>query len=458
MQKKVAKEALQTPKGTHDILPQEFPYWERIISIGESLAKFYGFQRIETPHFEKAELFARTLGETSDIVEKQMYSFRTRGGDALTLRPEGTASIARAYIQHGMSSWPQPVKLYSYGSMFRHENPQRGRYREFGQFGLEILGEEDVVADALVIRILYALLDELGFQNIAVQVNSIGDEESRVSYRRELLNFYRKRINSLCKDCKRRFKENPLRLLDCKELGCVEVREEAPQMLKCLSEASKRRFKTLLEFLEEGNIPYFLNPYLVRGLDYYSETVFEIFVNCEDGSSVVEDWGSEEGKEEKVKAPDAAVNRPQPIAMGGGGRYDGLVKQLGGKPTPGIGGALGIDRIVMEMKVMGLAPAQSQQARVFLVQLGPAARKKTFALLEQFRKAGVAVAESVGRDSIKSQLKIASKIDADYALILGQKEALDETVIVREMRNGTQETVFMKDVVEFIKNKLKKSR
>src|SRR3989344_4401477 len=304
MSKKVIKETIQTPKGTHDILPEDFPYYDKIVQVAENIAKFYGFKRIETPHFEKTDLFLRTLGETTDIIEKQMYSFRTRGGDQLTLRPEGTAPVARAYIQHGMASWPQPVKLYYYGSVFRHENPQRGRYREFDQFGFEILGEDDIVADALIIRLFYAMLDELGFKNIAVQVNSIGDEESRAAYRKDLITFYRKRINSICKDCKRRIKENPLRLLDCKESGCVEVREEAPQMIKSLSENSKRRFKMLLEFLEEGGIPYFLNPHLVRGLDYYTGTVFEMFINCADGSVA-------EGAEESTESP---PEKPMPIA------------------------------------------------------------------------------------------------------------------------------------------------
>ncbi|TSC79078.1 MAG: histidyl-tRNA synthetase [Parcubacteria group bacterium Gr01-1014_29] len=440
---------MQTPKGTHDILPVDAPYWDHVMSVAEHTANFYGFNRIATPHFEKTELFLRTLGETTDIIEKQMYSFRTRGGDSLTLRPEGTASIARAYIQHGMQTLPQPVKLYYAGSFFRHENPQRGRYRELHQFGFEILGEEDVVTDALVIRLMYTILVELGFQNIAVQVNSIGDEESRAAYRKELMVFYRRRFNSLCKDCKRRVKENPLRLLDCKEMFCIQLREEAPQMLKSLSEASKKRFTTLLEFLDDGGIPYFINPYLVRGLDYYTDTVFELFVNCLDGSV-----SSEENALEDT-TPKETPDKPLPIAVAGGGRYDGLIKLLGGKPTPAVGGALGLDRIVMEMKTLNLQFPKKHTPRVFLVQLGPAAKKKTFALLEEFRKAGMPVSESMGKDSIKSQLRIAEKVASSYALILGQKEALDGTVIVREMETGMQETVFLKDVVETVKSKLK---
>ena len=450
--KKQAREIIQTPKGTHDILPSDEPIWNYTMRVAQDVARFYGFGRIETPHFEKTDLFLRTLGETTDIIEKQMYSFRSRGGDPLTLRPEGTAGVARAYIQHGMHTLPQPVKLYYAGSFFRHENPQRGRYREFRQFGLEILGEDDVVTDALIIQMAHVILTDLGFQNIAVQLNSIGDEESRAVYRRELVTFFKRRFNALCKDCKRRLKDNPLRLLDCKEPGCVEIREEAPQIIKSLSESSKRRFKTLLEYLDESNIPYFINPHLVRGLDYYSDTVFEIFVNCEDGSHIDE---SEETTENPVFPPSP---RPAPIAVAGGGRYDSLIKLIGGKQTPAVGCSLGFDRIIAALKAQNIQVPQNPQPRLFLIQLGPAAKKKSFQLMEEFRKAGISMGESVGKDSIKSQLKIAGIVGAPYALILGQREALDGTVIIREMGTGMQETVLLKNVVEAVKMRLKQGK
>lgn len=451
--KKNTKEIIQTPKGTHDILPIDEMYWEYVRRVAGDVARFYGFGRIETPHFEKTDLFLHTLGETTDVIEKQMYSFRTRGGDMLTLRPEGTAPVARAYIQYGMHTLPQPVKLYYDGSFFRHENPQRGRYRELHQFGLEVLGEEDVVVDALIVRLFYTILEELGFQNIAVQVNSMGDDESRVAYRKELVTFYKKRFNSLCKDCKRRFRENPFRLLDCKEHGCVELKEEAPQMIKSLSETSKKRFKTLLEFLDESSVPYFMNPHLVRGFDYYTDTVFEIFVNCEDGSP--EDNSSENDMVTPPNEEAPAIVKSLPIAVAAGGRYDGLIKSLGGKQTPAAGGAIGLDRVILEMKARQMPVPLAPKPRLFLVQLGPAAKKKSFGLLEEFRKADVLVAESVSKDSIKSQLRIASKLEVPYALILGQKEALDGTVILREMHSGMQETVNLKDVAVVVKARLK---
>lgn len=460
MQKKPTKEVIQTPKGTHDILPVDEAYWASVRRVAGAIAHFYGFARIETPHMEKTDLFSRTLGDTTDVIEKQMYSFRTRGGDLLTLRPEGTAPVARAYIQHGMHTLPQPVKLFYEGSFFRHENPQRGRYREMHQFGLEVLGEEDMVVDALIIRLMHTMLVELGFQHIAVQVNSMGDEESQTAYRKELMAFYKKRFNSLCRDCKRRFRDNPFRLLDCKEPGCVELREEAPQMIKSLSEFSKKRFAALLEFLDDSNVPYFINPHLVRGFDYYTDTVFEIFVNCEDGSSVTSnvpaDAAEGTGAEERVLP--AVDVKPLPIAVAAGGRYNGLVRALGGKQTPAVGGALGLDRVILEMKARQLPVELPSKPYLFLVQLGPAAKRKSFALLEEFRKAGVLVAESVSKDSIKSQLRIASKIEAFYALILGQKEALDGTVILREMETGIQETILMKDAASTVRGKLKSKK
>lgn len=239
-----------------------------------------------------------------------------------------------------------------------------------------------------------------------------------------------------------------MRLLDCKEPGCMEMYEEAPQMIKLLSDSSKRRFKALLEYLDEGNIPYFINPHLVRGLDYYTDTVFEVFVNCEDGSRVTEQKDSQEGEP-------VVPQSPLPIAVAGGGRYDGLLKLLGGKQTPAVGCSLGLDRIVMEMKSQNIDISRKSSPRLFLVQLGPAAKKKAFQLMEEFRKAGIAIGESVGRDSIKGQLKVAGRVDAAYALILGQREALDGTVIVREMETGIQETVLLKNIVEVVKTHLK---
>ncbi len=279
-----SKEMIRRPKGMHDLLPEDLRFVEKIVEKSKEIAEFYGFLPIETPHVESVDLFLRPLGETSDVVEKQMYTFRTKGGDFLALRPEGTAPIMRAYQENGMVSWPHPIKLYYYGSFFRHENPQKGRYREFRQFGAEVLGERDPMIDALLIKVLYLILLEIGFSakkgnEIVVHINSLGDKNCRPIFKRELSNYYKKKFNYLCKDCKRRSKDNPLRLLDCKEVECSQIKSDAPQIINYLCVDCKEHFKLVLEFLDECKIPYNLDNYLVRGFDYYSRTVFEVFLD-----------------------------------------------------------------------------------------------------------------------------------------------------------------------------------
>lgn len=413
----------------HDLLPNDFRIYEKIIDKSKEIAEFYGFLPIAMPHLENSELFLRPLGETSDVVEKQMYTLRTKGGDSLTLRPEGTAPIMRSYVENGMVSWPHPIKLYYYGSFFRHENPQKGRFREFRQFGIEVLGESDPIIDATIIKIPYLILLELGFKNILVHINSIGDKNCRPIYKKELLSFYKKKFNYLCKDCKRRFKDSPLRLLDCKEDGCVEIRSKAPQMVNYLCEECKEHFKLTLEFLDEGKIPYNLDNYLVRGFDYYGRTVFEIFLD--------------------------AAQDEELAALGGGGRYDELMSLLGGKALPAAGSALGVERILHEMKKKDIARIKEKKQDVFLIQVGPAAKKRSFALIEELRNSGVSVSESLSKDNFRAQLKIAAKVGSRAALILGQKEAMDGTVIVKDMQEETQDMVTQEKLVEKIKKLLK---
>lgn len=436
---KSKKEFLKTPKGTRDILPSDALYWRMFNDKAEELANAYGFKAIHTPHIEHAELFAPALGETSDIVEKQMYSFRTRGGDQLVLRPEWTVPAVRAYFEHGMHTWLQPVMLYYSGSFFRHENPQRGRWREFGQFDIEILGEETQIADALIIRIFTLIFQELGLKNFSVHINTLGDKECRNEYRKELVAYYRRKINSLCKDCKRRLKENPMRLLDCKEPSCVELRTEAPKMIDFVCSACRAHFKGVLDLLDDLGVPYYLNPYLVRGLDYYSRTVFEIFID----SSVVEIKSEEEKR--------------APIALASGGRYDYLAESLGQKKLFGVGGAIGIDRLVDELKARNIKPSKEKKADIFLIQIGPQAKKKSLALFEILRKAKLGLAHSFGKEGLRSQLQAADKAGASWALIIGQKEALDGTLIVRDMATGAQETVPQAKVLDQLKKKMKSS-
>ncbi|MEK9175283.1 MAG: histidine--tRNA ligase [Patescibacteria group bacterium] len=443
MVKKIKKEFVRSPKGMHDMLSADISYFDKFIARAKEIVDYYGFSEIKTPHVEYAELFMRPLGETSDVVQKEMYMFRTKGGDLLALRPEGTAAIMRAYAEHGMASWPQPVKLFYEGSFFRHENPQRGRFREFRQFGIEILGDADPVSDALIIKVSYLTLLELGFKNIMVHINSIGNKDCRPAYKKELANYYRKKFNYLCKNCKRRLKENPLRILDCKEQSCVELREHAPQMIEYLCEACKTHFRGVLEFLDESKIPYLLDHYLVRGFDYYGKTVFEIFIEDIQKDSIAQ-IPTESAKEQLV-----------PIALVGGGRYDDLMMLLGGKQLPATGASIGIERIIHEMKLFGFAPKIFPSAKVFVIQIGSAAKKKSFVLIDAMRDAGIKVSSSLSKDSIKTQLNIAAKTGARIALIIGQKEAMEGSVIMRDMDEGIQETVMENRLVEKLKAKLK---
>lgn len=443
---KTKKEIVQTPKGTRDILPNEMYVWQKVEEKIQAVIEYYGFKPIRTPHFEHTEIFSASLGDATDVVEKQMYTFKTRGGDSLTLRPEGTVPIMRAYLQHGMKSWPQPVMLYYNGSFFRHERPQKGRFREFGQFGIEIVGDGGAVSDAIIIRVLTLALEDLGLKNFTVHINTLGDKECRGAYRKELMQYFRKKVNYLCKDCKVRLKKNPLRILDCDKEECVEIKEGAPQMIEYACSDCKAHFKEVLEFLDELDVPYFLDHYLVRGLDYYSRTVFEIMFEEDQTESEVD---KEVDKNEKKKTP-------RKLALAGGGRYDYLSKALSSKEIPGTGGAIGLDRIVELLKTLNINVGRHRAPKIFLIQLGTYAKRKSLSLMEEFRKSNIPLAQSFSRDSITSQLKIAGKLGVDYALILGQKEAMENAVIVRSMYDGIQETVPIPKLLEYVKKKLKK--
>ena len=461
--KKQNKILLQAPRGTRDILADDFEYFSHIYEKAEDVASFYGFKPIQTPHFEREEIFTSTLGQTSDIIEKEMYQVKAKGSrEKLVLRPEGTAGIMRAYIEKGMNTLPQPVMLYYKGSFFRHEKPQKGRFREFQQFGLEIINEEKPIGDALVIQALTAILRELGIGPVVVQINSLGDKECRAPFRKELLSYYRKNLKNLCPSCRRRYKANPLRLLDCKEKRCEEIKQKAPQTLNHLCPACKRHLKEVLEILDENEIPYTLNPYLVRGLDYYNRTVFEIF-NEEDiiGAELEKeeekgdnDDGVEKGGRD-VEEEKEDENPASPLAIASGGRYDELSKALSGKAFPASGGALGIDRIVELMKEREIkARRQKRQPKVFLVQIGQAAKIKSLRIIEMFRKSNIPLAQSLGKDSLRAQLKIADKMGVPLTLILGQKEALEGEIIIRDMETGAQQTAKIEKVVDAVKKKL----
>ncbi|MBP9751565.1 MAG: histidine--tRNA ligase [Candidatus Moranbacteria bacterium] len=419
---------LQSLRGMRDILPDEQPYWERVRRSLSTAAQEYGFQRIDTPTVEYLHLFIRSIKEGTDIIDKEIYSFQTRGGDRVALRPEFTAGVARAYIQHGMSVLPKPIRLFSTGPVFRYDRPQEGRYRELWQGNFDVFGESDPILDAQVMQLAYRVVRELGLKDIEFQVNSIGVPESRKRYEKALVRFLESQKQKLCQVCRDRLETNPLRILDCKEDKCVQLTSTAPQAIDFLDDESRAHFKSLLEYLDELELPYAINPRLVRGLDYYTRTVFEI-------------WSSDrEGKK---------------YALGGGGRYDNLIQELGGEPTPAIGFGLGLDRIVLEMKRMQVKPYEMSKPRVFLAQLGDLAKKKSLRLFSELEKHGILVAESFGRGSLKAQLRVASRLGVEVTLILGQKEALDGTAIVKDMVSGTQETVTQERLTDAVKKILK---
>ena len=419
----------QTLPGMHDILFGDQRYLQKIYNVVEDIANFYHFEKIDTPILENTELFSRGIGLATDIVQKEMYNLKTKGGDYLTLRPEGTAPIARAYIEHGMQNLPQPVKLWYFGPFFRHERPQAGRYRQFHQFGFEILGEKNPIIDAQIILIFFQVLRELKFKNLILEINSIGDSQCRPYYKKLLVSYFRSREMSLCSDCKRRLRENPLRILDCKEEKCQPVISQAPQMIDHLCKECHDHFKEVLEFLDELEISYRLNSHLVRGLDYYTRTVFEI---------------SEESETGKNQG-----------ALVGGGRYDNLAKLLSRRDVPGCGGAAGIERIISLLKEKKIRLPSLPQPEIFLAQIGDLAKKRSLKLFEEFRKARIQVAESFGRDSLKAQLGRANRLGVKITLILGQREALGETIIIRNMKTGSQETVKLERVVEIVRKYLK---
>jgi histidyl-tRNA synthetase len=423
------KKPIQAIKGMRDVLPEEQRYWRYINDSVEKLSVQYGFRRIDTPVVEETELFVRSIGTTTDIVEKEMYSFKDKGEDNLTLRPEMTAPIIRSYIEHGMVNLPQPVKLYYFGQCFRREKPQAGRYRQFYQYGYEVIGEEDPVVDAQLINLAYRLFDKLNVK-ISVHINSIGCAECRPNYLKAFKEYLRKFRNSLSELSKKRLLKNPLRILDSKEAEDQVIIKDAPQQVDFLCEGCKKHFISVLEYLDELEVPYNLNHTIVRGLDYYTRTTFEIFAE-----------GAEDGRQ---------------TALCGGGRYDGLVEQMGGLPTPAVGFAGGVERFVNMLKDGDVKVPDYPKPIVFMAQLGVEARKKALKLFEQLYAKGVPVAENMAKSGLKSQLEMANKLGVRYCLIIGQKEMVDGTVMIRDMEGGIQEIIDANKAVDEVVKRLEK--
>lgn len=414
-------------RGMKDIMPEDEKYWRHIFRTAEGIMDVAYFERLETPMMEYTAIFTRAVGENTDIVDKEMFSFVDRGNDNVTLRPEGTAGVVRSYVEHGMMNRPQPVKLWYYGPFFRYDRPQAGRQRQFHQFGCEVIGDNHPVIDAQLIALVADFFKKLNLQ-ISIQVNSIGDKESRVAYGKALMDFLKPHKHKLDKELLEKYKKNPMRLLDVKDEELQLLLDNAPQIVDFLTPEANKHFVKVLEHLDELDVTYQLNPKIVRGLDYYTHTTFEIMP---------------EGGEKKLHA------------LGGGGRYDKLVEMFGGREETGACGfAVGIERIINLLKEKDIAVPDRKPPDVFLAQLGDKARQKAITVLRDLHDAGFRVAESFSKEGLKPQIETSNRLHVACTLIIGQKEIIDDTILIRDMENGIQEVVDSKKIVSELKKRI----
>ena len=411
--------SFQAPRGTADHLPQEQKYWRYIESKATDVAARFGFGRIDTPTFEDSNLFIRSVGEGTDIVEKEMYTFDDRGGDSITLRPEGTAPVCRAYLEHGMHNLPQPVRMYYFCPVFRYERPQAGRFRQHHQFGVEVLGDADPSVDVEVIEVAWELMIGLGLNEINLLINNVGDAQCRPAYVAKLKEYYSRHQASLCLDCKARLERNPLRLLDCKVETCHAIGNDAPRSAENLCEECSDHWTKLLSYLDIMQLPYQIDHRLVRGLDYYTRTVFEVQPVDGGGQSTI----------------------------CGGGRYDGLITELGGRETPGIGFATGLERLTLNLKRSEVQVPDIPSPKYLVANVGDSARNAALELSVNLRRAGVGAILSSGSRGLRGQMRQANALEIPYALILGDDEIEKGEVVVRDMESSVQES---KPLAEFM--------
>ncbi|OGV95873.1 MAG: histidine--tRNA ligase [Nitrospinae bacterium RIFCSPLOWO2_02_FULL_39_110] len=414
----------QAIKGVKDILPGETEKWQFMEMTAREVFECYGFSEIRIPIFEKTVVFTRSIGETTDIVEKEMYTFTNGSGDSLTLRPEGTASVVRAYVEHNLYNPPSVVKLYYMGPMFRCERPQAGRYRQFYQIGAEVFGTENPEMDAESIGMLIRYFERLGLKDLELQINSLGCDECRPKFRKALLEFLKDRKNMLCEDCQRRFERNPLRIFDCKSANCHEATKESPTIESYMCENCKSHFDSTLRYLDKLNIPHTENPKLVRGLDYYTKTAFEI-----------------------VSKKLGAQN-----TIAGGGRYDKLIEEFGGPPTPAFGFAIGIDRTASLMEDKNYIRISPQ---IFIATVGEKAGEKAFELIDTLRLKGIRVERDYENSSLKSQLRKADRAGVKYTIIIGEDEINKGRAILRDMPASQQEEIEILRIEEIVSQKLR---
>ncbi|HLR42227.1 MAG TPA: histidine--tRNA ligase [Pseudogracilibacillus sp.] len=419
---------LNAPRGTVDLLPEETAKWQYVENVLRDLCNVYNYDEIRTPVFEHTEVFQRGVGDTTDIVQKEMYTFEDRGGRSITLRPEGTAGVVRAYNQHKLYGSPiQPTKLYYFANMFRYERPQAGRMRQLNQFGVEVLGSADPSVDAEVIALAMTAYKKLGLKNINLVINSLGDSESRQEHRNALIEHFKPHMGELCADCNDRLEKNPLRILDCKKDMDHPAMDAAPSVLDYLNEDSKVYFTKVKTYLDEMDIPYEVDPTLVRGLDYYNHTAFEIMSDAEGFGAIT--------------------------TLLGGGRYNGLAEQLGGPSTPGIGFGMGLERLQLALEAEKVTLPIDKSLDVFFVAMGDV-QKEAVKLVQQLREAGFKVDKDYQDRKMKAQFKAADRFAAKHVVILGENELAEKVVQLRSMETGDQEEVPFDKLIDVMKEKV----
>ncbi|MEH7389246.1 histidine--tRNA ligase [Bacillus sp. JJ1503] len=415
--------SIQIPRGTQDILPGEIEKWQLIEEKARELCEKFQYREIRTPIFEHTELFLRSVGDTTDIVQKEMYTFEDRGERSLTLRPEGTAAVVRSFVENKMyGDATQPVKLYYMGPMFRYERPQAGRYRQFVQFGVEAIGSNDPAIDAEVIALAMSLYKELGLEKIKLVINSLGDKESRNAHREALVNHFKPRIDEFCSDCRSRLGKNPMRILDCKQDRDHELMKAAPSIIDYLNEDSKKYFEKVQQYLTDLDIASEVDPNLVRGLDYYNHTAFEIMSNAEGFGAIT--------------------------TLCGGGRYNGLTEEIGGPEAPGIGFAMSIERFIAALEAEQIKLPINEKIDCYLVSLGEEAKDYTVGLLHRLRLAGFSAERDYLNRKIKTQFKAADRANAKYVAILGEDELKANKITLKSMETGEQSEMELNTFVE----------
>ncbi len=397
-------------KGTEDVLPRQSYRWQFVENIMREESRAYGFREMRTPVFEHTELFARGVGQTTDVVQKEMYTFDTKGGESVTLRPEGTACAARAVLEHALENEGLPIKASYFVSCYRYEKPQAGRLREFHQFGIEEFGTQSPVADAEIICLAQSVLDRLGLSNVHLELNSIGCPECRAKYNQALREYFSQYKEQLCPTCLTRLEKNPMRLLDCKSPEDHKIAEGAPKITDYICKECEEHFAEVKKYLDAAGVEYTVNPTIVRGLDYYTKTVFEFVTDCIGAQGTV----------------------------CGGGRYDGLIEELGGKHMPSLGFAMGLERILLVMDAQGIEIPQPEPCALYIATMGDGAKQKAFSLLRQVRECGLAAETDVVGRGLRAQMKYADKIGAKYSLVLGDNEIAENKAKLKNMDSGEQ--------------------